>query len=126
MDEIRRRLRSSGDSPTAQVGVVVDELADLLTDTVPRLRELSRGLRNETEDTSRQVGEEAICIFALVTNTYHPLSPNLASGAGTIAANGFEIGKNYAGVEFDQSLFGLGSWKCRIGRQTTRFACALI
>ncbi|CAO3686218.1 unnamed protein product [Umbelopsis vinacea] len=64
VEEIRRRLRSSGDSPTAQVGVVVDELADLLTDTVPRLRELSRGLRNETEDTSRQE-QERLQLMAL-------------------------------------------------------------
>lgn len=55
VEDIRRRLRSSGESPTAQVGVVVNELADLLTDTIPRLRELSRGLRNETEDTNRRV-----------------------------------------------------------------------
>lgn len=65
MEEIRRRLRSSGESPTAQVGVVVDELADLLTDTIPRLRDLSRGLRNETEDTSRQVS-----LYSANLNTY--------------------------------------------------------
>ncbi|KAG2174410.1 hypothetical protein INT43_004433 [Umbelopsis isabellina] len=64
VEEIRRRLRSSGDSPTAQVGVVVDELADLLTDTIPRLRDLSRGLRNETEDTSRQE-QERLQLMAL-------------------------------------------------------------
>ncbi|KAJ2961527.1 hypothetical protein NQZ79_g3285 [Umbelopsis isabellina] len=64
VEEIRRRLRSSGESPTAQVGVVVDELADLLTDTIPRLRDLSRGLRNETEDTSRQE-QERLQLMAL-------------------------------------------------------------
>ncbi|CAM0141869.1 unnamed protein product [Umbelopsis sp. WA50703] len=64
VEEIRRRLRSSGESPTAQVGVVVDELADLLTDTIPRLRDLSRGLRSETEDTSRQE-QERLQLMAL-------------------------------------------------------------
>ncbi|KAI8584057.1 hypothetical protein K450DRAFT_221288 [Umbelopsis ramanniana AG] len=64
VEEIRRRLRTSGDSPTAQVGVVVDELADLLADTIPRLRELSRGLRNETDDTTRQE-QERLQLMAL-------------------------------------------------------------
>jgi len=64
VEDIRRRLRSSGESPTAQVGVVVNELADLLTDTIPRLRELSRGLRNETEDTNRRE-QERLQLMAL-------------------------------------------------------------
>ncbi|KAI7859054.1 hypothetical protein BDC45DRAFT_601942 [Circinella umbellata] len=43
--EIRSRLRNSGNSQTAAVGMVLDELATLMTDVVPRLREMSEALR---------------------------------------------------------------------------------
>ncbi|KAI9319667.1 hypothetical protein BX666DRAFT_1915040 [Dichotomocladium elegans] len=43
--EIRARLRSSGSSQTAAVGLVLDDLAALMTDVIPRLQELSEALR---------------------------------------------------------------------------------
>ncbi|KAI9266660.1 hypothetical protein BDA99DRAFT_506334 [Phascolomyces articulosus] len=55
--EIRSRLRSSGNSQTAAVGMVLDELATLMTDVVPRLREMSEALRagDRTPNTEENV-----------------------------------------------------------------------
>ncbi|CDH52485.1 hypothetical protein RO3G_09253 [Lichtheimia corymbifera JMRC:FSU:9682] len=44
-NEIRARLRGNGNSQTAAVGLVLDELATLMTDVIPRLREMSNALR---------------------------------------------------------------------------------
>lgn len=51
LQEIRNRLRNSGSSQLSQVGMALDELADLADETIPRLREVAQSLREEpTED----------------------------------------------------------------------------
>ena len=102
VEEIRRRLRASGDSPTAQVGVVVDELADLLADTIPRLRDLSRGLRNETDDTTRQVRLFVTPPPSLFFHiTFHSCTCSVAAGTRTITDDGVKVSKSYPGIKFN-------------------------
>lgn len=53
--EIRSRLRSNGSSQTAAVGVVLDELSNLMVDVIPRLREVSDALREGDQTVSNEV-----------------------------------------------------------------------
>lgn len=51
LQEIRNRLRNSDSSQLSQVGMALDELADLADETIPRLRGVAQSLREEpTED----------------------------------------------------------------------------
>ncbi|KAL1935792.1 hypothetical protein VTP01DRAFT_4932 [Rhizomucor pusillus] len=52
--EIRSRLRSNGSSQTAAVGVVLDELSNLMVDVIPRLREVSDALREGDQTVSNE------------------------------------------------------------------------
>lgn len=53
LQEIRNRLRTSGNNQSAQIGMVLNELADLMTEAAPRMREVASSLRQEN-----QTGEE--------------------------------------------------------------------
>ncbi|KAI7889131.1 uncharacterized protein EV154DRAFT_289137 [Mucor mucedo] len=53
LQEIRNRLRTSGNNQSAQIGMVLNELADLMTEAAPRMREVANSLRQEN-----QTGEE--------------------------------------------------------------------
>ncbi|KAI8876121.1 hypothetical protein K501DRAFT_338293 [Backusella circina FSU 941] len=44
--EIRNRLRESGSTQSEQIGMVLGELAGLMTDMAPRMREIATSLRN--------------------------------------------------------------------------------
>ncbi|KAF7732485.1 hypothetical protein EC973_003230 [Apophysomyces ossiformis] len=54
MQEIRARLRGDGNSQTAQVGLVLNELADLMESASPRLREVANALQDDTPYTDEQ------------------------------------------------------------------------
>ncbi|KAI9491943.1 hypothetical protein BDB00DRAFT_830372 [Zychaea mexicana] len=64
--EIRSRLRGSGNSQTAAVGMVLDELATLMTDVVPRLREMSEALRASDRSPN---SEENVQLYRRVLRT---------------------------------------------------------
>ncbi|KAI8643195.1 hypothetical protein BD408DRAFT_415419 [Parasitella parasitica] len=61
LQEIRNRLRNSGNSQSIQIGMVLNELADLMTEAVPRMRQVADNLREENQtpeqerNTSRRV-----------------------------------------------------------------------
>lgn len=46
LQEIRNRLRNYGGNQLTQVGTALDELADLVTETVPRMREVAQTMRD--------------------------------------------------------------------------------
>ncbi|KAG0175008.1 hypothetical protein DFQ28_004828 [Apophysomyces sp. BC1034] len=54
MQEIRARLRGGGNSQTAQVGLVLNELADLMESAGPRLREVANALQDDSPYTDEQ------------------------------------------------------------------------
>lgn len=45
LQEIRNRLRNSGGSQLTQVGAALDELADLVAETIPRMRDVAQRMR---------------------------------------------------------------------------------
>lgn len=53
-DEIQALLQRHGTSQSAAVGMVLDELANLMSDTVPRLQEVSENLRT---------ADQQVCIY---------------------------------------------------------------
>ncbi|KAI8374287.1 uncharacterized protein BYT42DRAFT_615461 [Radiomyces spectabilis] len=55
MQDIRNRLRASGNTQTAQVGMVLEELANLMTSAAPRLREVAAALQEENRDSEREL-----------------------------------------------------------------------
>lgn len=55
LQEIRNRLRTSGNNQSAQIGMVLNELADLMTEAAPRMREVSQSLRQENQTTEEEV-----------------------------------------------------------------------
>lgn len=59
-NEIRARLRGNGNSQTAAVGLVLDELATLMTDVIPRLREMSNALRAGDRVANSEVSLEGV------------------------------------------------------------------
>ena len=64
-NEIRARLRGNGNSQTAAVGLVLDELATLMTDVIPRLREMSTALRAGDRVANSEVSWVVIIIIGL-------------------------------------------------------------
>ncbi|KAI8082531.1 uncharacterized protein B0P05DRAFT_537406 [Gilbertella persicaria] len=55
LQEIRNRLRNSGNSQSAQIGMVLNELADLMTEAAPRMRQVAQSLRQENQTTEQEV-----------------------------------------------------------------------
>ncbi|KAI8329179.1 hypothetical protein EDC96DRAFT_585732 [Choanephora cucurbitarum] len=54
LQEIRNRLRNSGNSQSAQIGMVLNELADLMTEAAPRMRQVAQNLRQENQTTEQE------------------------------------------------------------------------
>lgn len=55
LQEIRNRLRNSGNSQSTQIGMVLNELADLMTEAVPRMRQVADDLREENQSAEQEV-----------------------------------------------------------------------
>lgn len=55
MQEIRNRLRNSGNTQSTQIGMVLNELADLMTDAVPQLRQVADNLTIENQSSEQEV-----------------------------------------------------------------------
>jgi hypothetical protein len=49
LQEIRNRIRAAGPSQSAQIGMVVNELASLMAEVAPRLREAATQLRENNQ-----------------------------------------------------------------------------
>ncbi|KAL7314460.1 hypothetical protein PS15m_006029 [Mucor circinelloides] len=54
LQEIRNRLRNSGNSQSTQIGMVLNELADLMTEAVPRMRQVADNLREENQSAEQE------------------------------------------------------------------------
>ncbi|GAN08108.1 hypothetical protein MAM1_0189d07615 [Mucor ambiguus] len=54
LQEIRNRLRNSGNSQSTQIGMVLNELADLMTEAVPRMRQVADDLREENQSAEQE------------------------------------------------------------------------
>ncbi|CAO3612766.1 unnamed protein product [Mucor fragilis] len=54
LQEIRNRLRNSGNSQSTQIGMVLNELADLMTEAVPRMRQVAGDLREENQSAEQE------------------------------------------------------------------------
>lgn len=54
LQEIRNRLRNSGNSQSTQIGMVLNELADLMTEAVPRMRQVADDLRQENQSAAQE------------------------------------------------------------------------
>ncbi|GAA5803358.1 hypothetical protein HPULCUR_008837 [Helicostylum pulchrum] len=54
LQEIRNRLRTSGNNQSAQIGMVLNELADLMTEAAPRMRQVAQSLRQEDQSVEEE------------------------------------------------------------------------
>ncbi|GAA5812294.1 hypothetical protein MFLAVUS_005745 [Mucor flavus] len=54
LQEIRNRLRTSGSNQSAQIGMVLNELADLMTEAAPRMRQVAQSLRQEDQSVEEE------------------------------------------------------------------------
>ncbi|KAI8380185.1 hypothetical protein BD560DRAFT_432435 [Blakeslea trispora] len=68
LQEIRNRLRNSGNSQSAQIGMVLNELADLMTEAAPRMRQVAQSLRqeNQTADQERVTNRRVLNMSRIV------------------------------------------------------------
>ncbi|KAI9476141.1 MAG: hypothetical protein EXX96DRAFT_575923 [Benjaminiella poitrasii] len=55
LQELRNRLRNSGNTRSTQIGMVLSELADLITDTVPTIRETAQHSRRRNQTVEEQI-----------------------------------------------------------------------
>jgi cytolysin (calcineurin-like family phosphatase) len=65
LQDIRNRLRNSGTNQSAQIGMVLNELVDLMTEAAPRMRQVAESLSQE----NRTPEEEVWPIHQLVKNS---------------------------------------------------------
>lgn len=65
IQEIRSTLRGNGNSQTHQVGTVMNDMADLMEQSLPWLREIGRTLQNEPSPTDNEVYKN-IKIYAYI------------------------------------------------------------
>jgi hypothetical protein len=55
LQDIRNRLRNSGTNQSAQIGMVLNELVDLMTEAAPRMRQVADSLRQENRTPEEEV-----------------------------------------------------------------------
>lgn len=61
LQEIRNRLRNSGSSQSTQIGMVLNEFADLMEEVVPRMRQVADNLREENQSSEQEVAFAVEC-----------------------------------------------------------------
>ncbi|CEP11657.1 hypothetical protein [Parasitella parasitica] len=54
LQEIRNRLRNSGNSQSTQISMVLNELADLMTEAVPQMRQVADNLMEENQTPEQE------------------------------------------------------------------------
>ncbi|KAG0748128.1 hypothetical protein G6F57_001587 [Rhizopus arrhizus] len=66
LQEIRNRLRNSDSSQLSQVGMALDELADLADETIPRLRGVAQSLREEPTEDDLDINRRVLFMSRIV------------------------------------------------------------
>ncbi|KAG1141380.1 hypothetical protein G6F37_005101 [Rhizopus arrhizus] len=66
LQEIRNRLRNSGGSQLTQVGAALDELADLVAETIPRMRDVAQRMREAPTENDRDINRQVLFVSRIV------------------------------------------------------------
>ncbi|KAI9250713.1 hypothetical protein BY458DRAFT_524360 [Sporodiniella umbellata] len=66
LHEIRSRLGAYGDNQLAQVATALDELADLITEAAPRMRQVAQVMRNALNEEDRDINRRVLFASRIV------------------------------------------------------------